>query len=382
MELSENSPKRWIDCEVEDEYFGEERKAKKIARKLISAKDRSKYKKTDLRKEANQPKEFKGKPENCERGIVLSIASQGIIVDVQGSLLSCVLRGVLKKEKTQFKNLVTVGDFVLIERISRTDGVIIHVEPRRSILSRAENLSRRKEQLIAANVDQVMITVSVLSPPLKPALIDRYIIAAQKGNMQPVIVINKTDLFMLENSSIDRVLLHKEKELFQDILKTYPQLNIPVIGVSVITGEGFDQLKKIMQNKISVFSGQSGVGKSSLINRVTGNTLAVGGIVDKTNKGSHTTSTAQLLPLEFGGFCIDTPGIKSFGVWNLNKQEIEDYFTEIFICGHKCQFPDCSHFREENCAVMRAVEAGEISHLRYESYLMLVHSAEEKRFRR
>lgn len=374
-------PKRWIGCDVEQEYFGEERKIGKAERKMASAKDRSKYKKTDLRKQANQPKEFKGDRESFERGRVLSIASQGIIVDVDGKTVNCTLRGLLKKEKTLSKNLVTVGDFVLFEQGSTpNEGWIVHVEPRKSLLSRAENLSRRKEQLIAANIDQVIITVAVISPPLKPSLIDRYIIAAQKGGMQPVIVVNKIDL--LNATQEEQEILEHEKALYHELLEAYKLANIPVIPVSTVTGEGIEQLRQAMQDKASVFSGQSGVGKSSLINLVTGQSLRIGGMVGKTNKGTHTTTMAQLLRLDFGGWCIDTPGIKSFGVWDLDKEEIEQYFPEIFLIGRQCRFPDCSHFQEEGCAVKEAVENGEISSMRYESYLTLMQSVSEDHFRR
>ncbi len=377
---NDQRPNRWIGCEIENHYFGEERKNEKAARKHASAKDRSKYKKTDQRKESNQPQEFKGDRSNLKRGRVISITSGGIIVNIDNAIYTCQLRGLLKKEKTQFKNLVTVGDHVLVEVSSNNEGSIAHIEQRRTVLSRAENLSRRKEQLIASNVDQVIITVSVVSPPLKSSLIDRYIIAAQKGGMEPIIVVNKIDL--LNSPDVDPQLIEQEKAVYKEVLKAYAQAGIPLIGASTLTGEGIDLLRDRMQNKTSVFSGQSGVGKSSLINEITGGSLRIGDIVKKTNKGSHTTTVANLLQLDSGGWCIDTPGIKSFGVWDLSKDEVEEYFPEIFTCGHNCRFPDCSHLHEEGCAVHDAVENGDISPLRYESYLMLMQSIGEDHFRR
>ena len=153
--------KRWISCPVEEEYFGEERKSGKQARKMASAKDRSKYKKSDQRQLAKQQKEVPVDTGHLLRGRVISISSQGFAVDLEGQTILCGLRGVLKKERTHLKNLVTVGDFVLFEKISETEGVIAYVEPRRTLLSRAETLHRRKEQLIAANIEQVLITVSL-----------------------------------------------------------------------------------------------------------------------------------------------------------------------------------------------------------------------------
>ena len=372
-------PKRWIGCPTEADYFGEERKSGKLERKIAGAKDRSKYKKTDQRKQPKNPRDV-SEDHLLKRGRVLSIASQGIIVSADGELLMCTLRGLLKKDKTQMKNLVVVGDFVLFESTNKGEGLIASIEPRRTVLSRADNLSRRREQLIAANIDQVIITISVVSPELKPALVDRYIIATQKGGMDSLVVVNKIDL--LTASGQDPVIQLQEIEKFKMFLEAYRQADIPVIPVSTQTGEGIEALKLAMKDKSSVFSGQSGVGKSSLINAMSLHKLTVGEIVEKTGKGSHTTTTAQLLPLEFGGWCIDTPGIKSFGVWDLDKDEIEHYFPEIFTCGHQCRYPNCSHLHETGCAVKEAVDKGEISPMRYESYLTLMQSASEDHFRR
>jgi ribosome biogenesis GTPase len=247
-------PKRWVGCDMEADYFGEDRKTGKADRKMASAKDRSQYKKTDQRKQAKQQKEFVP-GDDLKRGRVLSIASQGIIVESEGKTYTCTLRGALKKEKTQFKNLVTVGDFVLFDISPDQEGLIAHVEPRRTVLSRAENLSRRKEQLIAANIDQVIITVSVVSPELKPSLVDRYIIATQKGGMTPIIALNKIDL--LESESNDNPQIEEEKEVFEAFLQAYEAAGILVIPISVETGKGIDQLKEAMKDKASVFSGQS-----------------------------------------------------------------------------------------------------------------------------
>lgn len=372
-------PKRWVGCSVEADYFGEDRKSGKAERKMASAKDRSQYKRTDQRKQEKQQKEVV-EPGKYEKGRVLSIASQGIIVEVDGKTLTCTLRGILKKDKTQFKNLVVVGDIVLFERNNPSEGLIVQVEPRRTVLSRAENLSRRKEQLIAANIDQVIITTSVVAPELKPSLIDRYIIATHKGGMEPIVLVNKIDLLTAPGQ--DPVIQEKENIIFAELLEAYRAAGVPVIPMSVNTGEGIDLLKQAMKDKSSVFSGQSGVGKSSLINAVTGQDLRVGGMVERTNKGTHTTTMAQLIPLEFGGWCIDTPGIKSFGIWDLDKEEIKNYFPEIFSVGLECRFPDCSHLHETGCAVISAVEKGEISLMRYESFQMLMQSTSEDHFRR
>lgn len=377
-EARTGSRRRWISCDIEEAYLGEDRKAGRVDRKRAVARDRSKYKKTDQdkllkRKEAGETKVLQ---EDLKRGRVLSITSRGIVVEDGQHRWHCMLRGAMKKEKTHAKNLVIVGDFVLFKEQREGEGTIAMVEPRRTILSRADNLSRRKEQLLAANIDQVLITVSVVIPPLKPSLVDRYLIAAKKGGMEPVIVVNKIDL--LETEGVEE----EEKALFEAFVEGYRQAGLTVVPVSTVAGYGLEHLREVMKGKASVFSGPSGVGKSSLINAVTGMDLSVGVPVMHSKKGAHTTSNAQLIPLSFGGWCIDTPGIKSFGVWDLEIEELEGYFTEIHEFGKACKFPDCTHTHEEDCAVKNAVEAGEISLLRYESYLSLIASMSEEHKRR
>lgn len=382
-EQDHSSSRRWIRCPVEEEYLGENRKEGKMKRKRAMAKDRSKYKKTDQEKylkSVEKDKKTKLNKLDWLEGRVLSIMPQGIIVDCQGETMSCVLKGLLKKEKTQAKNLVAVGDFVLFEKTAPGEGIIGHIKPRRTFLSRADNLSRRKEQLLAVNIDQVIITMSVVNPPLKSSIIDRYIIATRKGGMEPIIVINKIDLF--DSKDFDPVFLEVEKEIYEEALRAYAAAGVPLISMSAMEDKGIEELKEVMRDKASVFSGQSGVGKSSLINVITGLDLRIGKIVGKTKKGVHTTTTTQLIPLAFGGWCVDTPGIKSFGVWDLDKAEVEGYFPEIHDYGLQCKFADCTHTHEEQCAVQKALEEGYLSPLRYDSYQALKQSVGEEHVRR
>lgn len=368
----------------EHDYLEEDRKAGKFERKMAKAKDRSKFKKTDQKKYltgVEKDKESKLSKQDWLVGHVLSIVPQGIIVGWENEKIKCVLKGLLKKERTHAKNLVAVGDIVLFEKTGNEEGIIAHVKPRRTFLSRADNLSRRKEQLIAVNVDQVIITVSVVNPPLKFPIIDRYIIATQKGNMDPVIVINKIEL-LDESDQSNQDLIEMESAIYEEALLAYQAIGIPVIPVSTKNGVGMEQLKQAMQNKTSVFSGQSGVGKSSLINCVTGLNIRVGEVVERTKKGSHTTTTTQLIPLDFGGWCVDTPGIKSFGVWDLKLNEVEGYFAEIHEYGLRCKFANCTHTHEEDCAVREALEQNKISASRYESYQALIQSISEEHLRR
>lgn len=351
---------------TEDQEFAESKKELKKKRKLASKKDRSKFKKTDLHKRKKQLERAHTRRignKELVRGRVLAIKGSEILVEHEEKFFFCALKGSLKQELLHEKNLVTVGDFVLFAQIDETQGTIFQIEERRSVLSRREHLRRRHKQLIAANIDQLLITVSVALPTLKPSLIDRYIIAAYKGNMSAVLVINKIDLLQDHE---------EQREFFEQVCDTYRQLGLAVLCVSAATGEGLELLKKQMQNKASVFSGQSGVGKSSLINSVAKLVLPVGTIVAKTQKGTHTTTHASLLPLEFGGFCIDTPGIRSFGVWDLQKEDLDAYFPEIYDTSTHCKFADCTHQHEPGCALQDALTSGSISPLRLHSYLKLL----------
>lgn len=345
---------------IEEDFHSKDRKIHRKERKLATAKDRSKYKKSDqdqLKKRVVIPKD----QEHLKRGRILAISPEGMIVDAEHELTVCTLKGSLKQETNRVKNLLAIGDFV---QFCPEEKTIFSIEERKSVLSRADNLSRNKEQLIAVNIDQVLITASVVQPPIKPFLIDRYIIAAKKGNMTPVIVVNKIDLLETD----------EDRAIYEEFFKTYKDLGVSIISVSAHTNEGIEDLKEIMKEKASCFSGQSGVGKSSLINAVTGSNLKIGEIVEKTWKGSHTTTASHLIPLECDGFCIDTPGIKSFGVWDLEREEIQCYFTEIAELAGTCKYPDCSHLKEPECAVKEAVESEAISPLRFASYCALMES--------
>lgn len=349
-----------------EDYFSDDKQLSRKERKRLSAKDRSKYKKTDRKKMTDGPLK-----EGLLVGRVLSITAQGFLVDNEGKNYVCTLRGVLKKERSQEKNLVAVGDLVHFEEIGDKEGVIEWIEPRKSLLYRAEKLSRHKRHILAANIDQVLITASVSEPTLKPSLLDRYVIAAKKGRLTPVIVINKCDLITEES-----------REFFQKVIAAYKKIGIEILLVSAQAKEGIDELKEVMRGKASVFSGQSGVGKSSLINEVAGLVLETRKTVKRTGKGAHTTTTAELLPLDCGGFVIDTPGVQSFGLWNLSEEEIRDYYTEIQALSHKCRYLNCTHSHEPECAVIRAVEKGKISEVRYDSYLALIYELDQEHKRR
>lgn len=349
--------------ESEEAFHTQDRKSGKKERRRLQVADRSKFKKTDQGKQV---------PPACADlpiGRVIAISAGGARVDVAGSKRLCSLRGLLKKEKTLSKNLIAVGDLVRFTPISETEGAIESVEPRYSFLVRQE-IRGKHEQLIAVNVDIAVIVVSIATPPLKPALIDRYLIAATRGGMHPLIAINKVDL--LEKNSAEELMYH-------EALSAYKKLKIPLLSLSTHTHEGIEELKKAIAGKCAVFVGQSGVGKSSLLNSLFGLQLKIGILTEKTQKGSHTTTNAQLIPLAEGGYCVDTPGIRSFSLWNVPKGEIGAHFSEIARSAKRCKYPNCSHIDEPDCAVKKAVNAGRISPLRYESYLSLFTQEKERR---
>lgn len=344
-----------------DAYYQKDNKEQKRDRKALEKKDRSKFKKTDREAKDLSTDLFQEYP----LGRVISVESEGAIVYDESSKLQylCAVKGSLKYSTTKEKNLITIGDFVRFEKLPSNQGHIHYVMPRKSTLFRADNFQRRKMQLIAANIDQVLITVSCVKPGIKPGLIDRYIIAALRGNMTPVILVTKIDL------------IEKEPELLaivEEIISTYKNLGYKIFPISTVTKQGIDELKDLMNLKASVFSGQSGVGKTSLINLLTGLNLKTQEVIEKTLKGSHTTTKAHLVPLSCGGFCIDTPGIRSFGMWDLKKEEIQTYFPEIEEKSKACKYGNCTHQNEPGCAVQKAVEKGKISLFRYESYLSLL----------
>lgn len=347
--------------DIEEDFHKKERKMFKKERKIAQDKDRSKYKLSDR----NKTESSKVEKSSLAKGRVISITGQGILVRHEQKDFFCSLKGSLKKEITRKRNLVVVGDFVYFNKLSSKEGQIIDVESRFSQLERTD-ISGRKRQLLAANIDAVFITGSVVLPPLKPSLIDRYIIAAKKGNMQPVILINKIDL--LENDLEERL-------KFEEFLSAYDDL--PIYPISCKTGEGTEALKAFMQKNTTVFSGQSGVGKSSLINFALDLDLPIGEIV---YKGKHTTTKAHLIPIGKEGFCIDTPGIRRFGLWDLTKKDVIDRFEKITFFAKNCKYQNCLHINEPKCGVKQALHEGKLSQLLYESYTKLLDEASQSAY--
>ncbi|APW60846.1 ribosome small subunit-dependent GTPase A [Paludisphaera borealis] len=296
----------------------------------------------------------------CLTGRVIRI--HGLICIVQtddGKTFPCHVRRVLKSMAIDGRNVVTVGDRVWFRPAGSggDEGFIEKVEGRQGVITRGY---RGRQHVLAANVDTVFIVSALAEPGLKVSLIDRYLAAAEIGGVRPVIVLNKADLV--------------DVSLYQWVVGLYTQLGYETILTSAADGRGLDQLRTLLAQGVTAISGQSGVGKSSLLNVVQpGLNLKVREVSDWTTKGKHTTTTAELIRLEQGGYVVDTPGLRQFELWGVVPGEIEGHFIEFRPYIPLCRFPDCSHTHETRCAVKEAVYWGQIHPGRYDSYLKLYH---------
>jgi ribosome biogenesis GTPase / thiamine phosphate phosphatase len=293
----------------------------------------------------------------CRLGRVLRV--QGLTCTVQledGSSRECAIRRLLKTLSTEHRHVVAAGDQVWIRPEGDSDGIIERVEPRHGVLSRT---SRGRQHLLVTNVDQVLIVASAAEPRLKPNLIDRYLVTAEKAGIEPIVCINKVDLVPPAD--------------LQPIVGVYSQLGYRVLLLSAAKGWGIDTLGQLLLGRETVFTGQSGVGKSSLLNLVEpGIELRVRSVSRESQKGRHTTSTAQLIPLTNGGYVVDTPGVRQFQLWDVSAEEVAGFFREVRPFVSKCRYPDCTHAHEQPCAVKDAVADGMIDARRYESYLQII----------
>ena len=246
--------------------------------------------------------------------------------------------------------------------------MINRIEDRKNyIIRKSTNLSK-EAHIIAANVDQAVLVVTVNHPVTSTVFIDRFLASVEAYRIPAILVFNKIDLYDEE----DLLLLGA-------LTQIYMQVGYECFHVSSLTGEGMEDVVAALKDKVTVFSGLSGVGKSSLINRVEpGLKLKVAEISDSHDTGKHTTTFAEMFPLSFGGYIVDTPGIRAFGLIHMEKIEISHYFPEIFKRASECRFYNCTHIHEPGCAVLEAVEKGEISESRYFSYVSMFEEGDEK----
>ncbi len=293
----------------------------------------------------------------CRGGRVLSVHGlTSNVLDDDGRHYRCVTRRILKTLATDQRHVVAAGDRVQFRPSGDHEGVIERIERRHGVLTRA---IRGRCHVIAANVDQVLIVSSAAQPSLKPHLIDRMLLTAEKDHIRPVICINKIDL-------VDPADL-------QPLIGVYGQMGYEILLASAVTGWGIERVKRTLIGRETVVAGQSGVGKSSLLNAVEdGLDLRIAAVSAENQKGRHTTTVASLIPLSAGGYVLDTPGIRQFQLWDVIPREVAGYFRDLRSYVSVCRFPDCTHTHEADCAVKDAVADGRVDVRRYESYCQLI----------
>ena len=288
-----------------------------------------------------------------------------------GTIVDSKIKGNFRLKGIRSTNPVAVGDRVEIIRNQEGTAFINAIEDRRNyIIRKSQNLSKQSH-IIAANVDQAFLIVTVNYPQTSTTFIDRFLASAEAYSVPVTLVFNKTDL------------LGEEERHYQDMMMTlYNTVGYRCVAISAETGEGVDALLPMLHDKITVLSGNSGVGKSTLINRILPDVnLRTAEISDTHNTGMHTTTFSEMLELPQGGYIIDTPGIKGFGTFNMEPEEITSYFKEIFKFSKDCRFNNCTHTHEPGCAVLKAVEDHYIAASRYQSYLSMLNDKDENKYR-
>lgn len=289
------------------------------------------------------------------KGRTLSIRGKYIHVLANGETTTCYLKNNLLRGITDQKNYIAIGDLVHFNEI----GQIVEILERKTFLERKDPLNHRKRHILGANLDRVYITFAIRSPDIDISMLDRYIMAARKGGLTPVIVINKIDLL-------------EDKSIIHELGRIYKNLGIEIYPISTYTKEGTKELIDSLKGHISMLSGPTGAGKTSLINLITGKDLRVGEISAKIQKGKHTTTYSSLIPLADDTFIIDTPGIASFNLFKPEQLDILNYFSDLNEPLGACKFRMCSHTHEPKCMVKEAHEQDLISPMRLTSYHTII----------
>ena len=303
------------------------------------------------------------------KGIITK--STGVWYDVIGEdkrLYPCRLRGKFRMEGIKNTNPAVVGDHVWFTLEKDGSGYISQIEKRKNYIDRKSTKLSKINHLIASNIDIAFLVITLKEPRTSLGFIDRFLVAAEGFRIDVCLIFNKMDIYSGE-----------ELKKVEKLASIYQSIGYKTIYSSVPLDQGVEEIRRMMQDKVSLFSGHSGVGKSALINVVIpGLNLKIGDISQYHQKGMHTTTFAQMFPLSEGGFIIDTPGIKEFGLIQYKKEEIRDYFPEIRSYGNQCKFNNCLHVHEPKCAVIKAVDEGKIPPSRYMNYLAILEDDDMK----
>ena len=305
------------------------------------------------------------------RGLVIKSTGSSYIVRLDdGSDAECHIKGNFRIRGIRSTNPVAVGDFVEVQTLADGTNWIKEIEERRNyIIRRATNLSK-ESHILAANIDQVALIVTVNHPVTSTTFIDRFLATCEAYRVRAFLIFNKTDL-----------LTDEEWTQLDELRALYESLDYPTLAISAKNLDSTD-LFSLLEVKTTLFSGNSGVGKSTLLNALFGKELTrTGKISDAHGTGMHTTTFSEMYFLPQGGAVIDTPGIKGFGTIDFEKEEVSHYFREIFRAGRECRFSDCTHTSEPGCAVQEAVIKGSIAISRYESYLSILNDSTEGKYR-
>jgi ribosome biogenesis GTPase len=297
--------------------------------------------------------------------------STGLWYDVHteaGETIPCRLRGKFRIDGTKNTNPVVVGDYADFDLEKDNTGYITKIEKRKNYIDRKSTKLSKINHLIAANIDRAFLVVTLKEPRTSLGFIDRFLVACEGFRIPVCVVFNKMDIYS-----------SKEKMIIEELSQLYKSIGYDVVQSSVKKSEGIHLIKGLMKDQVSLFSGHSGAGKSAIINSIDPKlNLKVGEISKFHSKGKHTTTFAQMFPLSCGGYIIDTPGIKEFGLIQYSKEEIRDYFPEIRKYNNQCRFNNCCHVNEPNCAVKKAVEEGKIPSSRYQNYIAILEADDMK----
>lgn len=307
-----------------------------------------------------------------DKGLVVKNTGSWYIVKTDdGRLVECKIKGNFRLKGIRSTNPVAVGDRVSIRTNTEGTAFITEIDDRKNyIIRRASNLSKQSH-IIAANLDQCLLVVTVNYPETSTIFIDRFLASAEAYSVPVSLVFNKTDLYTDD-----------ERRYLDGLVNLYTHIGYPCYAVSALHAEGIAAIKEALQGKVTLFSGNSGVGKSTLINAILPDQhLKTGEISAAHNKGMHTTTFSEMFEVEEDGYLIDTPGIKGFGTFDMKDEEVGHYFKEIFAYSAGCKYGNCTHRHEPGCAVREAVEQHYISESRYTSYLNILEDREEGKYR-